>query len=420
MRLDAPQAIDTQQAARDLIKTLSDHYTETEGKGRILFTKDEATGNITGTDRSRGMWARMTTVASNSYAQAKADFTAMVRLAYPDHADMILSHMDRRQEGTKVTDMLTPGMIKAAYSKAQSLEALGWPAGARVATALARPNGAHPTRMEVSAAVCLIKDGAKPVLNLGNDHGLNAATKTAQSTQFDQARNFAACHDTAEQLQQVMGERATERIVGGGGADNRRAAAQSAIDALSSGTPCIIHLKATAGSGGHSFSLVAKPDGKVDVLEAWASSHADADLASLLPHTKRGLDKDVVIQALRDMVSDDLDTRTAGYTALSIAYDTAARFEMVRDPHRGPDGHETEDPVDLKDQDANINLHAQIRDLKPRQAVMDEMTTRLDQLQQFRQDLQFTPEEQQAIDDEVEQQRVAMENWRAQRDAQNV
>lgn len=315
------------------------------------------------------------------------------------------SHLDERQRTTGVTDMLPPGMIKDAYEASKE----GWASGKSVAGALVRPNGQAPGRMDISLAVGLIKDGRAPALHLSGDHGDNAMIKLTQQRQLEDARDFAACHDTAVQLQELMGKPGTERMAGGAGRDARVQAVRLAIQAIESGTPSIIHMKATAGADGHSFSLVARPDGKVDVLEAWASGHMEADLASLLQQSKRGIPKDVAIDALRKIVSQDPDVRTAGYSTFSNAYDTSARFELIRDPARNADGNEIENPEDLRAPDARIRLEVTVRDLSPKQEVMNRMEARLQALEQYKQDLQFTPLEREAYDDQMEAVRVESE-----------
>ena len=250
--------------------------------------------------------------------------------------------------------------------------------------------------MDISAAIGLVKDGKKPGLGLTGDPFNDAPLKWAQRTQFDDARNFAACHDTAAQLRDLMGKADTEKTGGGAGIAKRKEAVALAIDSLKSG-PCIIQLKATAGPDGHSFSLVGRPDGKVDVLEAWASSHGEADLASLLGQCKKGIPKEKAIEALNKIASPDPDVRTQGYTALSTAYDTSARFELARDPKKDADGYEIEDPEDLRAPDGKIKLEATVRDLLPKKEVMDKMEARLEKLEEFRGDLQYTPAEKRAL-----------------------
>ena len=159
-------------------------------------------------------------------------------------------------------------------------------------------------------------------------------------------------------------------------------------------TPSIIQLKGfTAHADGHSFSLVSKPDGTVDVLEAWASEDHEADLGELLDDCKKNLSKETVIRALDDIASDDPDERTRGYTALSIAYPDSIYFE-------GGELHDDGSVMTARAPDADIQLTARVRSLKPKEEIMDEMASRLDKVQEHKHDVSLTADDRKVLQQE--------------------
>ena len=262
------------------------------------------------------------------------------------------------------------------------VQLLGWPEGTLAGNCIVHPNGQNPSNEDLAMAIGLIKEGAKPQMGL-----VDAGLKFAQQNQIHDTAQFVACHDTAAQLRSIMGDASTEQVAGGGGIDARREAIALAKSYVEQGKPSIIQLQGTATADGHSFSLIVKPDGKVDVLEAWASEEDEANIGTLLEQCKKELSLEEVATALDNIASDDPDLRTDGYLTLSTAYDDAAMFELREDPPRGADAS------DYRDVDANIKLEVTARDLKPMQTIMDDVSHRLEVLVEFKADMRLTRNE---------------------------
>lgn len=269
----------------------------------------------------------------------------------------------------------------------------GWGSNTMAGNAIVYPGDRRFDSEDIAMALSLIKDGNKPRIEewmYGFEwQRMLAGEKIQRQNQMADSKNFVACHDVAEQLRSIMGVPETDRAAGGGGIDRRRAAVSIAKSYFNTDsdtvTPAIISIKAKTNSGGgHSFSLIVKPNGKVDVLEAWASQHSQDNLATLLHHCKSDLSIDTVVQALDDIVSRHLATRTRGYTSLSIAYNRATLYELDRSGR-----HETDDN--------KIELYVEARELRPFGDIERDMLARLQTLEEYKYDVCLTATDIQAL-----------------------
>lgn len=381
MDLNRPIDISSQQGARDFLQEVSEHYNGSGVSGRVSFNADASA--ISGLNLNAQVWDDLTLVGQREYTEAKTAFAQIVETAYPEHAETILSHMEQKG-ALQGAHALTIDMLVDAHKTAQDAQRLGWPAGTDAGSLVATPNGHHPSHHDMAKALNLMKDNEKPHIPFSGNPAENAQLKGVLQLGSKSSIDFVACHDTAAQLQSLMGVSDTKVQAGGAGPDGRAEAIRLAVDFIDTGKPGIISIKGSASADGHSFSLVVKPDGKVDVLEAWASREHESDLGRLLAHSKKNLSLQQAKEALQKLTSPDLEVRTQGYTALSRAYRSAADFELVRDPQRG------ERAIDLRDQDEKISIVATVSELKPKQEIMDEMDHRLALLHDYHQDIRLT------------------------------
>lgn len=189
---------------------------------------------------------------------------------------------------------------------------------------------------------------------------------------------IASCHPTASALQEILGhENGYNATAGGRGRAKRSEAIRLASLSLQANKPArVIWLKGTATSDGHSFTLVKKPSGRVDVIESWANPEGNGYLLTLGNdpedgyRLKYGITRQNALTAVNRLNAVRSDDRDMGYASFSVAYgdvedNPASHFELFRD-----------DDEIIHDSDANISLLCTVRDLASYATVKNRMTAR--------------------------------------------
>lgn len=191
-------------------------------------------------------------------------------------------------------------------------------------------------------------------------------------------RGISSCHPTAEGLQRILGHANGYFATAGGAGPARRAEAIAlATEALQANTRArVIWMKCTATGDGHSFTLVKKPSGSVDVLEAWAKPDGNGYLRALRGQLKRGISRQAALTAIGRLNAAESETRDLGYAALSTAYGDAEDEPSHHFEEANSDGdHDT---------DENISILCTVRDLAAYDTVQDRMRARYQVLADLR------------------------------------
>ncbi len=137
-------------------------------------------------------------------------------------------------------------------------------------------------------------------------------------------KGISACHDIAGGLQRMLGHtNGYFETKGGAGRENRSLAIELAINVLNGSKACVIWLKCTATCDGHSFTLVKKPSGIVDVLESWANPGGNGYLLPLKEQLKYNITNADAITAVTRLNDLNEEIRDKGYGVLSTAYGNA-------------------------------------------------------------------------------------------------
>jgi hypothetical protein len=181
---------------------------------------------------------------------------------------------------------------------------------------------------------------------------------------------IASCHPTALGLQGVLGQHHGYQATAGGAGPERRALAVAlALEALREAAPArVIWLRCTATCDGHSFTLVKKPSGRVDVLEAWANPRGNGYLLPLKRQLIHNLQRHEAVEAVTRLNDQNSRVRDQGYGALSTAYGNASQQPSHHFEERNQQ-HE-------HDSDENISIVATVRDLAAYGEVKHRMTER--------------------------------------------
>lgn len=254
----------------------------------------------------------------------------------------------------------------------------GWNRKHSVFNVLTRVSGSRQRHSEIDVQFAIQILGADgQYYPSGDDPDLTATIALRDDA------GLASCHPTAAGLQAVLGqENGYFATAGGKGRVNRIKAVRLANQALQASTPArVIWLKCTATADGHSFTLVKKPSGRVDVLEAWANPGGNGYLLGLGDDPddgcllKYGIRRQDAVTAVNRLNDSDISIRDTGYAALSIAYGSehpAIHFELFKD---------IKDPDDpgypgIHDSDANISILCTVRDLAAFETVQNRMTAR--------------------------------------------
>lgn len=230
------------------------------------------------------------------------------------------------------------------------------------------PNtGGKASKVDVQCAIQFLKADGQYRPEVPEDPELS--DQYASITLGDE-QGISSCHPTAEGLQAILGQANGYFATAGGAGPERRAEAISlACAALGANTPArVIWFKCTATGDGHSFTLVKKPSGSVDVLEAWANPGGNGYLKPLRRQLKHSIARQDAVTAVTRLNSDQSGTRDEGYAALSTAYggvddEPSHHFEELNS-----DGDH--------DSDENISIVCTVRDLASYETVQGRMRAR--------------------------------------------
>lgn len=247
-------------------------------------------------------------------------------------------------------------------------QSFAWNAPSSVINLLLNPaNGQHlQSKIDVQCAIQFLSPNGQyqPVDPLDQEYSDQIASIT-----LTDGNGVASCHPTALGLQTILGqENGYFATAGGAGPALRADAIELAAEALRADTRArVIWLKCTATADGHSFTLVKKPSGRVDVLEAWANPGGNGYLRSLRQQLKHDIEREDALDAVTKLNSPNSRVRDEGYAALSTAYGRA---------EDQPSAHFEELRHNVRDRDANISILCTVRDLASYDTVRARMLAR--------------------------------------------
>lgn len=306
--------IDTQSALHNR-KEIRSH-------GIDFYIKELRTGCMVG----------LTTNESSRHAhrtQAIRIVQNAIQIEYGD--DMLLKVRTNTLMGVSI---LTIGVMKRLFTfiddelnpVLEEEEDLGYTAGERFKSLFTNPHAAASAdykqfKQDQTCAIGLIKNGNSPLILSGIPE-IDLPSKELFSKQIKHTNEFVACHDTADQLLSLLGtDEVLMNVQSRGLTDRRRAQGITQAIGLLQQKSCVVWVRvATQGGDGHSFVIVARPDGQYDVLEAWAVGAGDGSLGRLLDQCESNLSLANVEKYLKQMKSADRAKRLEGYNFFSTAY----------------------------------------------------------------------------------------------------
>jgi len=203
---------------------------------------------------------------------------------------------------------------------------------------------------------------------------------------------FSSCHPTGFALRELMGTTDSLESAGiptvasqpsgnlkyarGTGYTKRKEAVDLVVRRFENpgkhGVICQIRGTSTPQDG-HSFELVLKPNGYVDVLEGWGSHRHFAGVCALVERLKKNIPVADAIAAVKNFVTRDHDdrdgTRTRAYRTFSISGYASINFELVS---------KSGEPYVRIDDDDQILLQTYCNDLKEESVLRAEIARRLE------------------------------------------
>ena len=254
-------------------------------------------------------------------------------------------------------------------------QSFAWNAQRSVINLILNPTNAQlQSKIDVQCAIQLLSANGQyqPVDPLDQEYSDQIASIT-----LTDGNGVASCHPTALGLQTILGQdNGYFATAGGAGSALRAEAIELASEALRADTRArVIWLKCTATADGHSFTLVKKPSGRVDVLEAWANPGGNGYLRSLRQQLKHDIERADALAAVTKLNSPNSRVRDEGYAALSTAYGRA---------EDEPSAHFEELRHNVRDRDANISILCTVRDLASYDTVRARMVARYQVLANLR------------------------------------